>query len=343
MTEVATNTPTVSLSEALAFDLRERRNADLKTRIRLKPQNNPRLSDIGECDRQICYSITNWADRSLHSEELQARFDAGNLQEREIIRELHSLGYKVKLQQKDVEIKDRDGTLLARGHIDGMVDYHGVDVPFEIKSMHPVIFNRIESIEDFRRKPLLRKYIRQMQMYLYGNNLEEGIFILTDCLGHWLPLPIHLDLGECEQILQRLERISKHLKEKTLPERIVYQEDVCGRCAFAHVCLADVIRTEAEVLTDDTFLELLAEREANAPAHERYEEADHAIKRQLKDATFEKAVAGDFLILRNKIHRNGYTVHETDYWKTQIRRFAREEAKDGNQGLAPARADLGTP
>lgn len=287
----------VSLSEALATDIDLRRRASLKAKINAYPRKNPIMSDISECSRQMVYGITDWDKKPLHDEDLQARFDVGNLQEREIIRELQGLGYDFSLSQMPVEIKHKDGSILATGKVDGFIRFHGVKIPVEIKSSHPNVFNQIDSIEDLQKKPYLRKYTRQLMLYMYGNNCEEGIFIFTDCLGAIKILPIHLDYGECEAILKRLEQIHDHLIAKTLPERIEFREDICGKCPFASICLPDFLRKELNVLTDTDLLFYLQEREMAKSAKSIYESADGWVKKFLKKYNIEKGIAGDFAIM----------------------------------------------
>ena len=184
-TELDQAVKTQTLASVLAFDIQEKRKQSLRKKISAYPRATSILSDIGECDRQMVYSITNWKDKPLHDEELQARFNAGNLQEREMYSELQSLGFDLQAGQEVVEIKNRAGETIARGKIDGKIRYQNIKVPFEIKSMNPMVYDNVDDIEDFKKKPYLRKYLRQIQMYLFGNNCEEGLLFCTDCLGHW--------------------------------------------------------------------------------------------------------------------------------------------------------------
>lgn len=285
-----------TLAGALAVDILARRDQALRDRTSSYPRSHSILSDIGECDRQMVYSVTNWKDRPAIDPNLKARFEIGNLLEREIVSELRTMGYDVILQQEPVEIKDRGGAMIGRGKIDGHIKYHGIKIPIEIKSMHPSTYEQIDSLEDFRKKPHLRKYLRQMAMYLYGNNVEEGLFILTDCLGHWKVFVLALDFAEGEQILQRLERVHNHLKAATQPDRIEYRSEICGKCPFAMVCIPDIIRKEINVLVDEDLLANLERRDAAAVASSAFTKADKWVKTFLKGHKIEKGIAGDFII-----------------------------------------------
>lgn len=313
--------PQVSIADALAFDIMERRKAELVKGAQSYPRSQPILSDIGDCDRQIAYGVTNWKDREAPDVELLARFEAGNVQEREITTRLINMGYKVTLQQQPVEVKGRDGQLLARGKVDGFITFNGIKIPFEIKSMNPNVYNNVEIYEDFQKKPWLRKYPRQLQMYLLGNNCEWGLFILTDCLGHWKIIPVALSYEEGEAILQRLERVHAHLKAGTYPDRIDYRADICGQCAFAMICLPDVMRSQAIVLTDADTLTMLDERERLKPLHSQYEEVDKALKGKIKASGVTKAIAGDWILSTKVVHKNAYSVEAQDQINVSIQKL----------------------
>lgn len=294
--DIQTAVQTQTLASALAFEIQERRRAGLRGKNAPYPRSVSILSDIGECDRQMCYSITNWKDKPPFDDDLLYRFEAGKDQELLLVRDLVGLGYEVIGAQEVIEIKNRSGETIARGKIDGKIDYHKIKIPFEIKSMNPMVFDQIDSVEDFQKKPYLRKYIRQITMYLFGNNIEEGLLICTDCLGHWKFFVVTLDYGLAEQILQRLERVHEHIKAKTQPDRIEFRDEICGKCAFYQICLPDMIRTEMEVLNDEDFLMNLEVRESTKESRAAYEQADKKAKDFIKKYGITKGIAGDFVI-----------------------------------------------
>lgn len=294
-------------AERIADEILSRRQIKLARRISANPRNYPYLSDIGECNRQMAYGVLNWNQRTLWDEGLQARFEAGNIQETAIVRELQELGFEITLSQMPVEIKGNGGVLLARGKIDGFIGFDGVKLPFEIKSKHPSIFNSINSIDDFRKRPDLRKNLRQLQLYLFGNNVDQGIFIVTDCLGHWKLFPLYLDLGECEWLLQRLEEVYKHTQSGTLPDKIPYDASVCGKCPFSHICLPDVTN-KGSMLIDNEVLEADLERhEYLKPLADEYD-ALHDKMKQTFSATDEAIVGGHFMIKNVVSQRTVYEI-----------------------------------
>jgi len=305
--------------ESLKDELVKRRIQRLNEKSSAYPRNNPILSDLGDCDRQIVYGVTNWRDKKLADTELLARFEVGNIMEREMVRELLDMGFDFVGGQEAIQVKGRGDVLLATGRIDGFIKWGGEKIPVEFKSMHPNIYEHVNSIEDFQKKPWLRKYTRQLMMYLYGHGKEYGLFGLTNCLGGKKWFVLYLDYAECEHMLQRLENVQKHLGLKMLPERIQYKEDVCGHCDFSTICLQDIVRDEANILTDDVLISDLEEREKLKSTKTRYEELDKSIKKRV--AGVSKGIAGNFLIIGKNHHRDAYEVPPVDYWKTDIKRI----------------------
>ena len=310
----------IPVVESLKAELEKRREKFLSDKTGAYPRKNPILSDIGDCDRQIAYGVTNWKDKPLPSPDLQARFEAGKDAERIMARDLLDLGFDFMGAQDSVTVTGRGGILLATGKIDGFIKWQGEKIPGEFKSLHPNVYDSVDSVEGFSKKPWLRKYIRQLQMYMFGNSKEYGLFGLTNCLGAKKWFVLYLDLGECELILRRLEAVQKHLSDGTLPDRIPYKDDVCGKCSFANICLADIVRSEAEILTDDSLIASLEERESLKDKSSRYNELDKAVKKALKG--IPKGIAGGFMILGKPFHRDAYSVESIEGWTTSIKKLS---------------------
>ena len=327
----------VTLGEAVSILIRNTRQKRLQDEIDKRGQSqpkNPYLSQIGECDREIVYTVTHWKDRPAIDTDLKARFEAGEEQERIITRELNLLGFPVKFAQERIEIFGQvkeQKVLLATGKIDGAVTYGGVDIPIEIKSMDPNIFRRIrdgkEGALDFKQKPHLRRYLRQLQMYLHGQEKSEGLFIITDCLGHIKIIPVEWDAGECEQILQRLERVYPHWNLQTLPSRIEYQDELCGRCYFAGICLPDIVRPEAEVVIDPEWLSKIKEYHGLKEVVKRYEELKDDIKGRFDKV--KQALAGDYIIMGRQQTKKECVVKESTFWVTTVKRLDELKGKKG--------------
>lgn len=271
---------------ALIQEMIEKRKATLSAKINRYPRERFIASDIGDCDRAMVHAILDWEKRPAHDEGLQAIFDAGNREEESVKARMAADGWQIIQQQTPFEIKNRKGEVMCRGKIDGKILYDRAGIPCEVKSMDPNIFRTITSLEDFKKKPHLRKYIRQMQLYLFGNNAEAGLFILSDFRREKY-IPVALDLGECEHILQRMERNWEHVKAKTYPERMEYDNTICGKCPFLHVCLPDVKNTGAKFIDNEQLLTTLNRIEELKPLSKEYEVLDKEVKaafRNIPDA-----------------------------------------------------------
>jgi len=265
-------------TEKLVDAIITKRKEYLAGKIERWPCNNFRASDVHECDKYMVHSVLDWGKKSMHDEGLQAMFDRGNDEERIVIRELGELGFQFIHQQTPFEIKNRKGEMMCRGKIDGKILFNGEAIPVEIKSMNVNVFNSLRSLEDFQKKPYHRKYLRQMQLYLFGNNEEAGIFILSDLQGHYKIIPVVLDLGECERILQRLERNWKHVQAKTYPEPMDYSDKICDRCAYKHLCLPETKRPGARLIDNKELEDKLEKRETLKESVDEYKSIDEEIK-----------------------------------------------------------------
>jgi CRISPR/Cas system-associated exonuclease Cas4 (RecB family) len=321
-------------AEKLADEMVLKRKQYLAKKIERYPATNFRASDISECDRQMVYSILNWQEKSMHDEGLQAIFDAGNREEENVKARLgYDLGFQFIEQQTPFEIKNRQSELICRGRIDGKVLFNGEAIPIEIKSMNENIFNGIKSIDDFQKKQLHRKYLKQMQMYLYGNNEEAGLFILSNFRTEKI-IPVTLDLGDCEQILQKLERNWEMVKKKQYPEPIEYRKDMCGRCPYAHICLP-AINNEGAKFIDNAELEAKLDRRAEIePIVDEYEVLDKEIKEPFKNIP-EAFVGKDWRIVGKEQIRKSVDTKampeevkkqyqkESKVWITSIMRLAK--------------------
>jgi len=285
--------------EDLCDEIILKRKTQLKMEIQRSPRNNIILSDIGDCVRQMVYGVLDYDKREMWDEEVQARLEVGKEQERKIVSMLLNLGYDIILQQNVIEIKDRLGAVIARGRTDGDIkrSKSRFSFPFEIKSMNPNVFNSIKSLDDLRKKPWLRKYIRQLMMYLYGNNKEVGLLILTDCLGHIKLLPLYLDYGEAEITLKRIETAADFIKRKEYPDRIIYDQSICGMCSFRAICLQDIINNPAELIDNPEFEAKLDRLYELKPISKEYDE----IYDEIKELTvnIDKLIVSDKYILQN--------------------------------------------
>lgn len=296
-------------ADALADAILTRRREALERKVSAYQRKNSILSDIRDCDRYMTHAVLDWDKRPAHDADLQARFDAGNIWEKQVVIELLGMGFEFQGSQVPVTITNRAGETVATGKIDGFISWEGRKFPTEIKSMHPALFDQIRDVRDFQKKPHLRRYPRQLMLYMYGQGQEFGIFIITNGLGAWKLVPLVLDFGECEALLQKLERVHEALKKKEHLGRISYDPTVCGKCPFAVQCLPDIVNRAPDVIDNPALEADLARHEDLKPLASEYDHLHEKLKATF--AQVEKAVVGTrWMVLTVPSKRTVYELPE---------------------------------
>ena len=295
--------------EELCQEIAEKRQAKYSDPKRTEPypRNNPIASDISDCMRETVLGITNYKDRPKFDPEVIARMERGKKIEHLMREELLELGYTVREERLLAELKDSKGRLLTRGRADGFIVKDRKEFAFEGKSMTPYVYNQINEQADFDRYVFFRKYPRQLQSYLLASNLEEGLWILDDCLGHWKIIPCRLDYERGEAILKHLEGAVAHLEAKTLPD---FHKDpaICLKCwARGRVCNPPFFSGEGMQIISDPELEQKLNRRAELdPLAAEYDHLDKDLKDILKESMKPEQVfvVGNWMIKAEEKTRN---------------------------------------
>ena len=293
-------------------------------KIRTYPCHVVRASEVGHpCERYLVYSITNWQDKSPHDPGLQFVFEGGNAVEEMAIKDFEEAGFKVYRPEPDKAIAESRPTIT--GHIDIRVDFgDGKPVTGEIKGLNKYDFDSLNCLEDFfnSHKVHIRKYPAQLMTYMYIKGEERGFFYLKSIPGFQPKLIwIDLDLEYMESILQKTERIEKHIKEGTVPGGI-NDFDICQRCGFWHICLPEIQTSELELLIDPDLERKLERWNEIKPLSKEYDELDKEIKKSING--HEKLMVGKYLITGKLIERKAYApkaVEASSYWKYNIVRI----------------------
>jgi len=297
-----------------------------RKRIRVYPQHVVRASEVGHpCERYLVYSITNWSDRIPHGPEVEFIFEGGRMVEDLAIKDFEDAGFKVYRPEPDKAIAESRPRIT--GHIDIRVDFgDGTVYTGEIKGLNILDFNKLNTIQDFHdsKKPWIKKYPAQLMTYLYIKGEERGFFYLKS-IPRFQPklIWVELDLDYMESILQKTERIEKHIKDETLPPSIT-DYSVCEFCAFNHICLPDCLREGMQIIDDDELEDKLNRRAELAPLLKEYRELDDEIKKAVTEK--ERLLVGDYVITGKWVETKGYTktVKPSRYWKTKIVRLKPE-------------------
>ncbi len=288
-------------------------------KIKNYPCHVNRASQIGHpCLRFLTYSRTHWQEKRLHDVGLQRVFDLGNLYERAVLDDLREAGLYLEEQQS----AGFDKRYQLSIHIDGKLPLDGHKYPVEIKSMSPYVWAKIETWRDFleAKSPYLRSYPYQMTAYLFLHSEDQGIFFLKNKVsGELKQIVMPLDYDLAEEILQKCEAINAHVAAETLPDQIEWEEAICGRCGFLHICYPGRDWGDGLTIVDDTELEeMLKKREALIGAVRAYDEVDKALKAAIKEKT--GLLVGNWQINGKWVDKKGFEVPAKKYWLSSIKK-----------------------
>lgn len=239
-----------SQMEMAVDDLFERREP-------LNHETSNWASEIGHpCARHLTYCRTHWRERKALEIDALYRVEAGSDEERKVKHKLEVAGYEVTMAQQHFTWPE----YRISGRIDGKVlaPVFGKKrpVPIEVKMINPMFWDKTKTIDDIRssRNWWLRKYISQLNLYLFMDGSEGGFLILC-CPGkrpRILPMLPDYDLADAD--LAKAKLVNKHVQAATLPEPMPYDGSVCEMCDFAHLCpqLKSLGSSWIEVREDET-------------------------------------------------------------------------------------------
>lgn len=299
-------------------------NGKLRDKLQEKcviyPQNNLRCSSIGHpCWRYVYLSITNWEDRPAPDVGLQGIFQLGNTLEAHVIEKIKEAGYEV------ITPTTRSFRIDPQG-ITGREDLRIKDpetgdlIPVEVKSISPYEFDRLNSFDDFvkNKKPFIRAYAAQIQLYMLKFGKEYGFFALINKLtGEIKFIRCEFDYDYCEEILVKAEFINKCLEDRTLPDA-TDEIGLCESCDLKHIC-GQCKRTPATFEFDGELDGLIRRKQELSAAIAEYKEVSDLIKDIVGDR--EKIITGDYLIERKAIAKEEYTVAARTEYRINIKRL----------------------
>lgn len=325
-TEEQVLTPQVAKAAALVTEIFKRRVESLQP----KPQRRPTslyASRIPDCERQGVYEFQSYKDKTPFTWELHALFGAGNVNEDAYKRELRELGFKLIEDgaplSDDMRLKYNIG-----GYLDWRIQWEGTKFVFEAKMMSQHVFDAIDGltadvlkigditpdmiqrgVASMKRFIWTRKYLRQITIYLLGTHEEVGIFALTDGRGRWKFVIVPLDYEMGEAALKTAERIKSHVDKGTLPDRIAFTPEICGRCPFLNVCMPDIkVDAKLKIVDNKELADLLEIRDANLDQWKKVEKIDKAIKAFFEEVKEGIYNVGNWLVQRKAENRTKYEI-----------------------------------
>jgi CRISPR/Cas system-associated exonuclease Cas4 (RecB family) len=300
-----------------------------KSQIQQWPVNSNRASSLGHpCTRYLVYERTRWQEKTLHDARLQMIFDQGNDTEERVLKDIKEAGLTVIEQQRAFSWPEYQIT----GHIDAKVTVDGVVYPIEVKSMSPFSYDKTNSVEDMlnSKYAYMRAYPGQMTLYLLMDNKEKWFFICKNkATGAMKEIPVTLDYELGESLLKKAEAINLHVAQKTIPEPIEYDENVCSDCGYNHICSPDRVGKEVDVVDDDELAGLLETYARLKPIAKEYDEVDKRIGEIVNGR--DKLLIGDWFVTGNWRESTRYNVpadlkkqyaEKSRYWVKKIQKVA---------------------
>ena len=297
------------------------------------PKNQPTASDLSACARETSLAILHWQERPGFTPEVLGRLEAGRDAEPRILPKLTAYGFEVVEQQRQFELKGKSGAVILRGRIDGLMAWQGQRIPFDLKTISPMIYPRMNTVEDLLAHPFFSKWPRQLWAYEYLTNSETGFLLLEDLQGHWKMIDIPMDWGRMETILQQcddaveaVEAVQRHgtAEAEALPP-FASDPATCRRCwAFGRLCTPPLEYQGLTVADDPEMEAKLARRaELEGPAKE-HETLDKEIKERVKGK--DGLVIGPWLIQGKEITRNmkATEAKSVTFWQAKITRVSEE-------------------
>ena len=266
-------------------------------KIKSWPVRSNRASAVGfPCERKLVYDRTMWEKKALHDIGLQYIFDEGNIQEKAVIDDLREAGFQIIEGQRPFDDKE----LQLTGHIDLKLKIDDKIYPTEIKGLSPYSWNELNSFEDFlkNKRVYVRGYASQMTLYLYLTECEEGIMLIRNKLtGRYKEILVKLDWELADGLVKKLQRMNKHLKAGTLPERMPYDPDVCSKCDFRHICVPESNNPSQIEMMEVSELEARLNRRAELdPLAKEFKALDKDLKEIVKSEPKDNIIIGNWIL-----------------------------------------------
>ena len=302
-----------------------------ESRVKVYPARSFNPSSLGHpCTRYLTWRFTKWQQQKRYSWTLQSIFDMGNELEPAIRHRLEALSFTITEIDRPTEYLVHGAKL--SGRLDGKITaWKGTKYPMPLvlegKTMAPYSWDSINSIKDIQehRRHYIRSYFVQGQCYLFLENLPRGLFALYNKTTGLLKLiPFELDYSFTESILARIEEIHPMVLSGEDPPPIPYDEDICGQCAFSHLCYPPRdYGAGTQLIEDGELLEMLEERATVADKRARYEELDKAIKGKAKQALGKDGMGmcGPWEVSTKTSPRKAYEVKASEATTVTLRRI----------------------
>ena len=298
--------PSASMAGELIVTIQTRLAERAAAQAHLSPRNQPYASDADPngCLRRQVLSITNWQERAPIPADRQGRLEAGVEAESKAIRLLKEVGLGVVKEQMPFELRHRrTGAPCLRGKIDAFIQWKAQEVPTEVKSLHPLIFDRLHTLDDLSNFWWTKRYLYQLHAYMIGYGLPECLLLITNLLGDWKLFSVSIDYEIAERIWAYaesiLDAVDVQRAKGILPD---FTKDVtqCAHCDFfGRSCQPPITEMGALILGDPELHAQLERWYALRDQAKEYGGLDKKVKESLRKALPEdrpRGLAGRFAI-----------------------------------------------
>lgn len=299
-----------------------------KKKIKIYPCHTNRASSLGHpCLRHLVYNRTHWSEVEAHSPELQDIFSDGHLHEKQIIMDLYEAGVEIYEQQMSLG----EDPILKEANISAHLDFclreeDGSSVPVDVKTASQYSYDSINSYEDMvnSEKVWVACYPSQLQLYCLAKNAPYGYFLYKNKNNaRKKQIKMDLDYSFAEDLIQKGHDIERHLKNKTTPDRIKYNPNICDGCKHKITCNPEIPENMSLYWMDrPQFLEKVRRWDEIEETGKEYNKLNKEIKDVLKGTGRIKIVLGEFL-LQCRLGQN-----DSQTWKKE--RLGHDQTPTGN-------------
>lgn len=273
------------------------------------PCHSNRASQLGTpCVRQLVYYRLEWEKAQMPRLDLIKTFNEGRDQEQIIKRRLEKAGYKI-LRSENAMVDSLLKKYQITGHQDFFIQKENESpILVEFKSSSPNIFPQVNCMDDWDQYSWGQKYKAQMQIYMFGNEVEKAWMILKNkSNGQIKILEEILDLDYVEKLLRKAEFINQCVESKKLPERNQNEKN-CKDCPFNHLCMPPILNEGVEELDDKELEELLNIRNENEIPAKDFKKADKRIKEIMKTYKGTSYLVGEEWLIEKKVTKSCTTI-----------------------------------
>jgi hypothetical protein len=272
---------------------------------------NSYASKRRRCVRAMALDLIHPEDDPFDKPIQFERMTQGNEGEAAVVARLMKIGprcspaFTIAEQQHRFELKDRDGTVVITGKMDGRLRFEdGHRPPFEIKQGRS--YDHCETVEDLDRGDWSRPAVDQLLSYLYADdpkNHPDPVgpwgFILVRCFSampHFIRLNLFDHLARVEGFLKDSRQAWDSRNAKADLPPFIELPSECRRCPhWKKSCDPPIdFGQGTAVVTDPDVIDAIAAKLETDDAATRNRRATELLKKRLRGV--ELAVAGDFLI-----------------------------------------------